>query len=216
MNRTPNTTGQTNAKSTPQQVSNYAQAVKRSSQNLDTQQRPKSSSPAPSTTPSPPPAVPVAPVNDSTSKTTNGDSRLNGSPATRSPAPTAQKVAQPPSFAAALAKNASSNVPTKSTAAESPQSELVNAQAQNTSSSASATPLASAPAQSKPRQASVQLPRAPPSDAAPIQFGSINQPGDASIASLPVEISEVPVLFKTEVTFGSLPATESPVSLTLF
>lgn len=72
MNRTPNTTEKTNA----QPVFNYAQAAKRSSQNLESQK------PKPNTT---------TPAVANESKSTEAD---------------AAKVATPSSFAAALSKNA--------------------------------------------------------------------------------------------------------------
>ncbi|KAI8142538.1 hypothetical protein BJV82DRAFT_145143 [Fennellomyces sp. T-0311] len=57
------------------------------------------------------------------------------------------------------------------------------------------------------RNASVQLPRAPPQDVAPIQFGSINQ------VTEPVPVSSIrddgsPILNTTEVTFGTMPASD--------
>ncbi|KAK4511614.1 ribosomal protein S5 [Mucor velutinosus] len=111
MNRTPNTTEKTNA----QPVFNYAQAAKRSSQNLESQK------PKPNTT------TPAAAANES--KSTEAE---------------AAKVESPSSFAAALSKNAQ---------ATSPQP---------------------APAAKSNRNASVQLPREPSTDAAPIQFGFVN------------------------------------------
>lgn len=73
MNRTPNTNEKTNA----QPVFNYAQAAKRSSQNLESQK------PKPNTT------TPAAAANESKSTETE-----------------AAKVESPSSFAAALSKNA--------------------------------------------------------------------------------------------------------------
>ncbi|KAI7861263.1 hypothetical protein BDF14DRAFT_478470 [Spinellus fusiger] len=162
MNRTPNTTAQTNAKSTPP-VFNYAQAAKRSSQNLD-QQRPKSNEPKP-----------------------NGNPRFNGTST-----PTAKP--NPPSFAAALGKTAPSNT-----------SEMTG------NHPTAPAPVAQPDVSIKPKQASVQLPRAPPTDAAPIQFGSINQPIDIPTPS-PPKTSEIPTVLQSEVTFGSVNVTEAPVS----
>ncbi|KAI8341213.1 hypothetical protein BC941DRAFT_510423 [Chlamydoabsidia padenii] len=103
MNSTPNTNKNTNAKSTPQAVFNYAQAAKRNSQSLEQQQKAKPTGPSkPSSNPTSPPKQQV--TDNTTTKATsptapkgNGNSNVNGSKPSAKPAsPSSSK----PTFAA--------------------------------------------------------------------------------------------------------------------
>ncbi|KAF7727491.1 hypothetical protein EC973_007469 [Apophysomyces ossiformis] len=206
MNRTPNTNEKTNAKSTTQPVFNYAQAAKKSSQNLDTQsQKSKtgSSTSASNINTSHNTSTSVTAhesINASSKASSNGNSRLNGS---QSPEPNSSKATSSTSFAAALAKNAQSNL------YPFVLSVLKTTSRQNSSQSSAA------PAAKTGKNASVQLPRAPPADAASIQFGSINQPEDVSVKEASVSADNAaPVPNAAEVVFGSLGPTEaSPEAL---
>ncbi|KAG0186668.1 hypothetical protein DFQ28_007479 [Apophysomyces sp. BC1034] len=196
MNRTPNTNEKTNAKSTTQPVFNYAQAAKKSSQNSDTQsQKSKTGSPVSASNINASPNTSASStVHESTSASpkasTNGNSQLNGS--SQLPESVSTKATSSTSFAAALAKNAQSN----------PYPFIVYLK---TASKQSSSQSSAVPAAKLAKNASVQLPRAPPTDAATIQFGSINQTNDTSVGDVSTTIDNVtPVPNAADVTFGSL------------
>ncbi|KAI8393552.1 uncharacterized protein BYT42DRAFT_551440 [Radiomyces spectabilis] len=94
MNRTQNNTENTNAKSTPQAVFNYAQAAKRSSQTQETPSNHRTTTASSSNT-----TATSGPDSPADKSNLNGNQRINGSQT--SPSPSGEK-ATPPSFAAAL------------------------------------------------------------------------------------------------------------------